>query len=132
MSDPVSKAGKRLTRGSQPTRARTAGSGQFRKGHQKTGGRKKGTPNRRPAEITEAILEAFTELGVDGHGKDGLKGFVKRIGLEDLKTSGMLLRALLPMQISGSLNTTVNVEYKSLEEAMEDARRTRSARPKRL
>ena len=68
-------------------------------------------------------MEAFTELGVDGHGKDGLKGFVKRIGLEDLKTSGMLLRALLPMQISGSLNTTVNVEYKSLEEAMEDARR---------
>ena len=123
MSKKISEVAQRLTRGSQPAQARTANTGSYKTGHAKTGGRKKGTPNRRTTEITEMIIEAFTELGADGHGEEGLKGFIKRIGREDLKTSAMLLRAILPMQINASINTSVNVEYKSLEEAIEDARK---------
>jgi hypothetical protein len=119
----VDRAFQRLTRGSRPARGRVSGPGRYGKGHKKTGGRTKGTPNRLTAEIKETIIQAFTELGADGHGKDGLKGFIKRIGREDLKTSGMLLRAVLPMQINTSINTSVNVKYKTLDEAMEEARK---------
>ena len=123
MSNKVNGRAARLTRGSQPERARGTGAGRYRKGHKKNGGRKKGTPNRLTAEIKEMIIQAFTELGADGHGKEGLKGFIKRIGREDLKASAMLLRAVLPMQINASINTSVNVKYKTLEEAMEEARK---------
>ena len=113
----------RLTRGSHPGRARDAGAGRYRKGHEKSGGRKKGTPNRLTAELKEMILLAFTELGADGHGKEGLKGFIKRIGREDIKASAMLLRAVLPMQIKASINSSVNIKYKTVEEATEEARK---------
>jgi hypothetical protein len=123
MSKKENTIAKRLTRGSQPARARAALGGRYHKGHKKTGGRKKGTPNRLPGEIREAIIAAFTELGADGRGKEGFKGFIKKIGLEDLKTSGMLVRAVLPMQVNATINTSVNVKYKTLEEANEEARK---------
>jgi hypothetical protein len=119
----ANKATKRLTRGSQPARARPAGGVRYRKGHKKIGGRKKGTPNRLTAEIKEMIIAAFTELGADGRGEEGLKGFIKKIGREDLKSSAMLLRAVLPMQVNASINASVNVKYKTLEEANEEARK---------
>lgn len=72
-----------------------AGNGRFRKGHKKIGGRKKGTPNQSTSDIKEAALAAFTELGADGHGKDGLQGYFKRIGRKDVRTAAMLLRAIL-------------------------------------
>jgi hypothetical protein len=52
-----------------------------------------------------------------------LKGFIKKIGREDLKSSAMLLRAVLPMQVNASINTSINVKYKTLEEANEEARK---------
>jgi hypothetical protein len=73
MSKKENTIAKRLTGGSQPARARAALGGRYRKGHKKTGGRKKGTPNRLPGEIREAIIAAFTELGADGRGKEGLR-----------------------------------------------------------
>lgn len=118
----VSKITQRLTRGSHPARARAAGGTRYQRGHAKTGGRQKGTPNRLTAEIKETIIQAFTELGADGRGKEGLKGFIKKIGREDLKSSAMLLRAILPMQINASVNLSDNVEYKTLAQAMEEAR----------
>ena len=35
----------------------------------------------------------------------------------------MLLRAVLPMQVNASINTSVNVKYKTLEEVTEEARK---------
>ncbi len=35
----------------------------FIKGHNKTGGRKKGTPNKVTKEVKECIIEAFHEVG---------------------------------------------------------------------
>ena len=114
---------KRLMRGSQPARARAASGVRYAKGHKKVGGRKKGTPNRLTTEIREMIIAAFTELGADGRGAEGLKGFIKLIGREDLKSAAMLLRAVLPMQVNASINTSVNVKYKTLQEATEEARK---------
>jgi hypothetical protein len=123
MSKKENTIAKRLTRGSQPARACAAGGVRYRKGHKKIGGRKKGTPNRLTAEIKEMIIAAFTELGANGRGEEGLKGFIKKIGREDLKSSAMLLRAVLPMQVNASINTSINVKYKTLEEANEEARK---------
>ena len=47
----ANKTTKRLTRGSQPARARAAGGVRYKKGHKKVGGRKKGTPNRLTAKL---------------------------------------------------------------------------------
>jgi len=91
----------RLTRGSQPGRRRVKGQ-RFTKGNQpkRPPGRPKNATNLLTREIREAIVAAFSELGEDLHGKGGLVGFIKRIGRNDLKTSAMLLRAVMPTQVT--------------------------------
>jgi hypothetical protein len=123
MSKTVSMTTKRLTRGSKPARANISGAGRYRKGHKKVGGRKKGVSNLLTREMKEAIINAAIRLGADGNGKDGLEGYLMMLGREEKKTFGMLLRAVLPMQVNASVTTSVNVKYKTLEEAKEEARR---------
>ncbi len=64
-------------RGSSPGRARDAyqRSGDFQAGHQKRGGRQKGTPNFFSADLKKALCEAADRIGYDGNGKDGRKGY---------------------------------------------------------
>lgn len=119
----ANKTTKRLRRGSQPARARAAGGVRYKKGHKKVGGRKKGVPNLLTREMREAIVNAAIRLGADGKGKDGLEGYMMMLGSEEKKTFGMLLRAVLPMQVNASINTSVNVKYKTLEEVTEEARK---------
>jgi hypothetical protein len=120
----VGKIAKRLTSGSQPGRGQIAnGGGLYRKGHKKIGGRKKGVQNTLTRELKEAIINAAIRLGADGNGKDGLEGYLMMLGREEKRTFGMLLRAVLPMQVNASVTTTVNVKYKTLEEASEEARK---------
>ena len=64
-------------------------------------GRKKGTPNKTTATLKEAILLAAEEVGQDGSGADGLKGYLKRVAQEDLKAFSGLLGKVLPMQVTG-------------------------------
>jgi hypothetical protein len=66
-------------RGSSPGRARDAyqRSGDFQAGHQKRGGRQKGTPNFFSADLKRALFEAASRIGRDGSGKDGLKGYLR-------------------------------------------------------
>lgn len=65
-------------RGSALGRARddTQRSGSFRPGHEKLGGRKRGTPNAISPDIKHLILRAATRVGFDGAGKDGLVGYL--------------------------------------------------------
>jgi hypothetical protein len=49
--------------------------GTFEPGHQKFGGRKKGTPNSISAEEKKAIVEAMYRIGSDLNGKDGVLGY---------------------------------------------------------
>ncbi len=130
----------RLTRGSEPNRAREASqrSGSFAHGHMKIGGRTRGTPNVMTRELKTAILRAAYRLGSDGRGKDGVVGYLTRIAKNDPKTFVMLLRAVLPLQLKsrtddnwpirdadGNPYLTADGEprYPTTEEVWEDARR---------
>jgi hypothetical protein len=122
MSKILSKTAKRFTRGSQPGRANVSAE-RYRKGHKKFGGRKKGVQNVLTRELKETIINAAVRLGADGKGEGGLEGYLMMLGREEKRTFGMLLRAVLPMQVNASVTTTVNVKYKTLEEASEEARK---------
>jgi hypothetical protein len=112
----------RLMRGSQPGRRRMNGK-RFSTNNQpkRARGRPKGATNLMTRQVQEAILIAFSELGEDLHGKDGLVGFLKRIGRNDLKTAGMMLRAVMPTQMT--LEKKENVSYQSIDEVRAELNR---------
>ena len=121
------KIAKRLARGIRGPQPGQKRQGNYRRGHKKVGGRQRGVGNALPVLVKECILRAFTELGSDNRGEEGLVGFIKRIGRKDLKTAGMLLRAILPLE----LNTKVDVApYRTVEQIDADLR-ARGARPLR-
>jgi hypothetical protein len=117
MSKKVSKLAKHLTRGSQPARAHGANAGRYQKGHKKTGGRRKGTPNVISRNVKEAIIDGLTEFG----GPEGLKGFVKKVAKENISTAAMLLRAVLAMDTKINISKDVNIIYQTFEEMQREA-----------
>jgi hypothetical protein len=50
-------------------------SGKFKKGHEKLGGRERGTPNLLSADYKKLLFEAAYRIGSDGNGKDGVTGY---------------------------------------------------------
>jgi hypothetical protein len=98
--------GKRFSKQHQPQRRR---------------GRPPGATNLIPREVTETILIGFSELGEDLHGKDGLVGFIKRIGCNDLKSSAMLLRGLMTTQVR--IEKKEEVVYQTVDQARADLER---------
>ena len=83
----------RLKRGSAPNRDRPdyERPGSFKAGHQKVGGRKRGTPNVLTADYKRAILEAAHRVGNDGNGKDGVVGYFAWVALHHGSVFGSLL-----------------------------------------
>lgn len=65
-------------------------------GH-KTGGRKKGTPNKTTALLKDAVLKAAAEAG----GEDGLCGYLKTQATANPAPFLALLGKVLPMQLAG-------------------------------
>src|SRR6516165_9536912 len=86
----------RLTRGSQPARRREKGK-RFSTDDQpkRSRGRPLGAANLITRELKEAILGGAADCGEDEQGRGGLRGYLKRMAIEDTKTMGMLLRAIL-------------------------------------
>ena len=78
------------------------GSSRFRKGKPPGPGRPKGVPNKTTYLLREAILEACTLLGKDSKGKDGLVGYLMRIGDKNPDLMVQLLGRVLPMQLVGT------------------------------
>ena len=72
-----------------------AGDGRFAKGHQKLGGRTRGTPNVFSAHLKELVIEAAGTVGGDGRGADGLAGFITRMAEEHPKVILKLLGKIL-------------------------------------
>lgn len=66
-------------------------------GTPKTGGRKKGTPNKTTALLKDAILQAATLAG----GRDGLVGYLHVQATENPGPFMSLLGKVLPMQVTG-------------------------------
>jgi hypothetical protein len=92
-----------------------------RKRRAKHGGRKPGTPNKMTTELKEAVVEAAQRVGSNLKGKDGLVGYLMRVGQDDPKTFGTLLRAVLPLQINWKAEIEENrdplFEARTLDEA---------------
>jgi hypothetical protein len=66
-------------------------------GRKKTGGRKKGTPNKVNALLKDAILQAATDAGR----KEGLVGYLKTQAVLNPQSFLPLLGKVLPMQVTG-------------------------------
>ena len=69
------------------------------KGQPKTGGRKKGTPNKTTALLKDAILEAAQQAGGNS---DGLVAYLKQQAVENPSAFMTLLGKVLPLQAKGS------------------------------
>jgi hypothetical protein len=71
-----------FNRGSAPDRARDSWQrpGSFKKGHQKRGGRQKGTRNRLGPDVKRALLAAVTLIGDNGAGRGGAFGYFTWLG----------------------------------------------------
>ena len=76
------------------------------KGIPKTGGRKKGTPNKTTAQVKDAILKAFDQAG-------GAK-YLLKVSEDDPRTFCTLLAKVLPAEIKAELTgpdgDTIRVE----------------------
>lgn len=68
------------------------------KGLPKTGGRQKGTPNKRTALLKDAILEAAEKAGGEG----GVVGYLWLQAVENPAAFMTLLGKVLPTQVEGS------------------------------
>lgn len=67
-------------------------------GRKKTGGRKKGTPNKVNALLKDAILQAATEAGL----KEGLVGYLKTQAVLNPQSFLPLLGKVMPLQVTGN------------------------------
>lgn len=81
-------------------------------GTPKTGGRKKGTPNKTTAVAKDAIAQAAERLG----GADRLVDWVKEDPMNERTFWGTIYPKLLPLQVSGEgggpLNHSITVSFK--------------------
>lgn len=75
-------------------------------GRPKTGGRKKGTPNKTTALLKDAILEAAGNAGED----QGLVGYLTSQALLNPGPFMALLGKVLPMQVTGEDGGAVRLE----------------------
>jgi hypothetical protein len=95
-------------RGSAPGRAQHADqrSGSFKSGHEKRGGRQRGTPNVMSIDYKKAMLEAAYRVGNDGNGKDGLVGYLSWVAFRHAPIFCNALGSLLPLEFAESNNTS--------------------------
>jgi hypothetical protein len=92
-------------RGSAPGRAQPAylRPRSFKSGHEKRGGRKRGTPNVFSIDYKKAIVEAAYRIGNDGNGKNGVVGYFSWVALHHPVTyCNILLANLLSLELAES------------------------------
>jgi hypothetical protein len=75
------------------------------KGLPKTGGRKKGTPNKLTVALKEAILEARNNAG----GEEGLVGYLTAQAVSKPSSFLALLGRLLPLTAAGDKSNPLNM-----------------------
>lgn len=85
--------------------------GRFEEGRDKTGGRQKGSVNKTTRILREAIILAAEQLGRDGKGKEGLVGYLKKLGDKHPELFKDLLARVLPMQITGPQEGPIQVTF---------------------
>jgi hypothetical protein len=80
----------------------------------KTGGRQKGTPNKTTATLKDAILLAAGDVGEDGKGRDGLRGYLRGLAATEPKAFSSLLGRVVPMQVVGDGDGPLTVVVRKL------------------
>jgi hypothetical protein len=91
----------------------------FEKGHEKMGGRTKGTKNKMPTILKEAIMLALHEEGSDGKGKDGVVGALRRAWKTERREVLKLAAKLLPYQITGKDGSPLQMLHSTPEQLKE-------------
>lgn len=91
----------------------------FEKKREKTGGRKKGTPNKVTVILKDGIMTAMEELGQDLKGKDGVIGFLKRMAIRKPEQFMRLVEKLLPYQLTGKDGGPMQMIHKTREELVQ-------------
>lgn len=82
----------------------------------RTNGRPKGVPNRNTTVLKDAILLAAEEVGRDGVGRDGLKGYLISLAITEPKAFSALLGKVLPMQVTGADDGPLQIVFKTVHE----------------
>jgi hypothetical protein len=110
-----------FTRGSAPGRARSEDQrpGSFKKGHEKRGGRRRGTPNKFSAQHKKNLREAVYRVGMDANGKWGLLGYLRWIARRHPLIFCRLLASLMEWQ---ELEGTPETPFPTVEELDERVR----------
>ena len=94
-------------------------------------GRKAGVPNKIPRLLKDAVLEAASQLGFDGMGKDGLVGYLKRMAVYYPESFIPLLGRLVRLQGGARVDLPEKkVTYRTVEQlqaALEERWSRRSA-----
>jgi hypothetical protein len=90
----------RFNRGNAPGRARSEDQrpGSFKKGHQKRGGRQRGTPNKFSAEYKKNIFEAANRVGEDANGTFGIVGYLEWVARHHPRIMCGLLGSVMELQ----------------------------------
>ena len=91
----------------------------FKKGMKKIAGRTKGTPNKTPAILKEAIMLALHAEGYDGRGKDGVVGALRRAWKTERKAFLKLAEKLLPYQLTGKDGSPMQMVHSTREQLIE-------------
>jgi len=73
----------------------------LKKGRKKTGGRKKGTPNKVTSSVKEAIMNAFDKVG----GEE----YLMEVAKNDHRTFCSLLGRVLPKEISANIHSDLDL-----------------------
>jgi hypothetical protein len=113
------KLAARIARGSRGKRGAHKNQHRVDKHPRRGRGRPKGSHNIFTREVKEAIIAAANELGEDGRGYDGMKGYLKHLGRTEPKTFGMLIRAVMPTQVTVEHKDLPPENYKDVQRTME-------------
>lgn len=82
----------------------------FQKGRAKTGGRKKGVPNKSTIgmlEVRQAIWDKLARHGSDGKGKDGIDGTVDFIFAKERKIFVQGMFRMMPVELHANVRGTM-------------------------
>ena len=91
----------------------------FKKGHEKIGGRQKGTTNKVPTILKEAIMLALQAEGSDGRGTDGVVGALRKAWKTERREFLKLASKLLPYQLTGKDGSPLQMMHTTKDQLRE-------------